>query len=483
MAAMSGAPQPDAADSAPAPSILSRLAEVRGGTALVAAAPALAVTGVGGIAFLARSLAWSPAATVDAWAYAAWGQALARGERPLFDLGWTTPKPLAAALGLLVVPLPPARAFAIVVALAFGVVAGALFAAAYRREGMLAAVAAVAAFLFSTRLNIALALAYADVVVAALVMVGVAARGRLRLGALVLAGLLRPEAWIVAAVAGFEETTGRLRRRVIAALAAAVAAPVLWVLADLVLTGDPLGSWHWQAEHVGGSERETRPWTDLPGAFWDALTREGALWLVVVGLVGLVIHALRSHRRGRLDVVPLAVAASWSVLPVFQFRYGANLHPRYLLPVVAVLALGTGFAAAEIGRRLPRPRSPWPAAAMASGVIVVAVLLLGTTVSMEREMSRNRAIEATRPVVETVLSCGRFGTTKRTARRGVIPQLAAASRRSMYEFGVFRPERPFAAVLHFARGRGPANPPLPPWRRIETPLGPLAVAPGCRALG
>jgi hypothetical protein len=479
---MSGTPQPDAADPAPLPSVLSRRAGLRGGTALVAAAPALAVGGVGGIAFLVRSLAWSPAATVDAWAYTAWGQALARAERPLFALGWTTPKPLAAVLGLLVVPLPPARAFAVVVALALGVLAGALFAAAYRNEGTLAAVAAVAAFVFSARLNVALAFAYVDVVVAALVMVGIAARGRLRLGALVLAGLLRPEAWIVSGVAGFGETTGTLRRRTGAALASAAAAPALWLLADLVLTGDPLGSWRWQANHLGGSEPQTRPWTDILGAFWHALAREGAVWLVVVGLVGLALHALRSHRRGSLDAVPLAVAATWSVLPVLQFRFGANLHPRYLLPVVAVLALGTGFAAAELGRRLPHPRSPWPAAAVASGVLVLAALLLETSVSMERVMSRNRAIEATRSTVEAVLSCGRLGATRKAVHRGIIPQLAASSDRPLYEFGVYRPGRPFAAVLQPVLDRRRANSALPPWRRVETALGPLAVAPGCRAL-
>src|SRR5919108_1899812 len=160
MAAMSGAPQPDAADRAPGPSILARLAILRPGSALVAAVPAVAVAAVGGVAFLTRSLAWPSAATVDAWAYAAWGQALARAERPLFDLGATTPKPLAAALGLLVAPLPPARAFPVVVALALAVLAGALFGAAYRREGTVAAGAAVAAFVFGAHVRAALVFAY-----------------------------------------------------------------------------------------------------------------------------------------------------------------------------------------------------------------------------------------------------------------------------------------------------------------------------------
>jgi hypothetical protein len=479
MAAMSGAPQPDAASSRRAPHAVGGLANLRPSAPALAAA---AVAGIGAAAFLWRVLAWPPAASPDAWAYAAWGQALARGERPLFELGATTPKPLSAALGLLFAPLPPARAFAVVVALALGVLAGALFAAALRDGGAVAAIVAVTAFVFTAWLNIALASAYGDVIVAALVLAGVAVRGHLRVGAFVLAGLLRPEAWVVAAVAGFLETTGPLRRRAASAVAAAAAAPALWLLADLALTGDPLGSWRFHSERLGGGEPELRPWTELPGAFWNAFTKEGAAWLGIAGLLGLGVHAFRSRRRGALDLMPLTVAVVWSLLPVLQFRFGANLQPRYLLPVVAILALGCGLLAEEILRRLPGGGSPWPAAAVTSGVLVLAALLMGENARIRHEVTRNRAIEATRPTVEAVLSCGRLGATRKTAARGVIPQLAASSRRPLREFGVDPRGRPFAAVIHFAPRARPRDPPLPPWPRRETPLGPLAVSPACRAL-
>ncbi|MGH2452013.1 MAG: hypothetical protein ACRDGE_12250 [Candidatus Limnocylindria bacterium] len=425
-------------------------------------------------------LTWQPAATVDAWAYAAWGQALARGERPLFDLGATTPKPLAALLGALASPLPADRALAVVVALALGTLAASLFAAAYREGGAFAAAFAVVALALGARLDTAVAFAYIDGVVAALVVAGVALRGRPRIGALVLAGLLRPEAWLVAGIAGFTETAGSLTRRAGAALASGLAAPVLWMLGDLVLIGDPLGSLHWHSERLGARRDPTNvSWADVGAEYWAALTTEGGAVIVLAGMVGLGLHYVRARRGGSADVVPIAVGVVWSLLPALQFRYGANLQARYLLPLVAVLALGCGLLAAALVPSRLRGRSAWPAVVVAAGVLALVVVSMDLRRSMLREMARNDAIIATRPAVESVLSCGRLGTTRRTARRGVIPQLAASSRRSLHEFGIYRGGRRFAGVLHFTPRRRPAEPPLPSWTLHETPLGPLAVAPAC----
>jgi hypothetical protein len=123
--------------------------------------------------------------------------------------------------------------------------------------------------------------------------------------------------------------------------------------------------------------------------------------------------------------------------------------------------------------------SPWPAVAVAAGALVFVTISGGMGAGMPREMARNAAIAATRPTLKSVLSCGRLGVTRRTASRGVMPQLAASSRHSMYEFGIYRKGRRFAAVLHAPRRARPTDPGLPSWPRYDTPLGPLAVAPGC----
>jgi hypothetical protein len=441
--------------------------------------PAVVIAGVGGAVFLWRTLMWKPAVRVDGWAYAAWGQALARGERPLFDLGATTPKPLAAVIGLLVVPLPPERAFAVVAALALGALAASLFAVAYREGGAAAAAISVVALLVGAQLNVVVAFGYIDAVASALVLAGLALRGRLRIAALVLAGLLRPEAWALAAVAGFSETAGSLRRRAGGALIAGLVAPVLWILSDFALMRDPLGTLHWQSQREREVGAVNVPWADVPGDFWTALTEEASAVLVFAGLIGLVLHYGRAGRRAVADWFPLAVVVVWPLLVLLETHYSGGVNPRYLLPVIPLLALGCGFLAASIFPSRLRMQSPWPGVAVAAGALVVVAISMAVGPGVPRQMTRNAAIEATRPAVESVLSCGRLGVTRRIPARDLIPQLAASSRRSLYEFGIYRRGKPFAAVLHATQRKRSVDPVLPPWPRDDTALGPLAVAPWC----
>lgn len=444
--------------------------------------PALLLAVAGGAAFLWRTLAWEPAVRVDGWAYAAWGQALVRGERPLFELSATTPKPLAALLGALVVPLPPERALAVVAALALGVLAASLFAVARREAGAAAAVIAVVVLAVAARLDLVVAFGYIDAVVAALVMTAIALHGRVRIAPLVLAGLLRPEAWLLAAVAGFGETKGSVWRRAAAALAAGAIAPALWILNDLVLMRDPLGTAHWQSQRWQEMKTVDVPWTDVPGDFWAALNGQANIALVLAGLIGLALHYGRSRRGGPKDTLPLAVAIMWSSVSALQIHSG-GVNPRYLLPLAAVLALGCGLLAAEIFPKRLQPGSPWLGAALAAVGLALVTATMGLAPAVSGQIERNEAIAATRPAVEAVLSCGRLGVTRRIRARDAIPQLAASSRQSMDDFGIYRDRGRFAAVLHRTSRTRPVDRALPPWPRYETPLGPLAVAPSCNPFG
>jgi len=459
------------------------LSRLRSGTrgVLLPAAAAVGVVGAG--AFLWRVLAWPSAVSPDAWAYTAWGQAVARGERPLFELAATTPKPLATFLGLLVAPLPPDRGMAVVVALALGALAAFLFAAAYREGGAVAAAVAIVALVVGAELRPAIAYAFIDVVTAALIVAGIAFRGRLRIAAMVLAGLLRPEAWALAAVAGFTETAGSWRRRAVGSLVAGAAAPILWSLSDLVLTGDPLGTMHWRSERESSEGLRPMPWTDIPGELWNDLEYLGGAVLVIAGFLGLVLHYVRRRRSGPADPLPLAVALGWSLSLALEARYGAELNARYLLPVVAVLALGCGLLVAAIVPRRLRVGAPWPAAAVAAGALVVAVAFMDLGSTFQREIARNEALVASRPLVESVLSCGDLGVSGGRRALTVIPKLAASSRRSLHDFGLYPGSGPFAGVLHSTLGAPVATPTLPSWPSRSTGLGPLAVAPGCRASG
>jgi hypothetical protein len=476
---MSGASQPRVARSGGAASADGRSLGSRPARWPQLAVPLAIVAGAGAIASLWRLLSWPSAATVDAWAYAAWGQAVARAERPLFDLGATTPKPFAAFLGTLVSPLPPERAFGVLVALAVGALVAGLFAAGYREAGPVAAAGAVVAFALGARFTPAIAAAYVDLVVAALVMASVALRGYWRIGAFVLAGLLRPEAWVLAGIAGFLETSGTLGRRLGAGAISALVAPLLWILGDLALIGDPLGTLHWQSDRHAERTLGNVPWGDVPGEIWTAVTNAGGAVLAVAGLIGLGLHYMRVRRRGPADAMPLVVTVTWLLLLVLETRFGVELNARYLLPAVAVLALGCGLLVAPLIPGRMQVHSPW----LPVGVSVAVLVLVIATADLGRpgqtQVRRNEAIAESAATVRSVLSCGRLGTTRRTARRGLIPQLAASTRTSLSRFGVAREPDRFAGVLHMARPASEAGAVLPPWPRYQTPLGPLAVAPDC----
>jgi hypothetical protein len=432
-----------------------------------------------------RVLAWPAATGYDAWAYTAWGQALARLERPLYELGATTPKPLATLLALPVVPLPPERAFPLVVAVFAGVLAGALFAAARREAGTLAGVGALAALAFGVRLEPILWFGHSDAITAALVVLGVALQRWPRVAALVLAGLLRPEAWLVAGFAAAWEARGPLRRAAFG-LGASVLPALLWLFLDLVLAGDALATQNWREGREPVDYGTLGP-LGLAGRVWDRLTEAAHPLVVVAGVLGLALHLWRS--RGR-DPLPAVAVVLWIGALAVERELGIELNARYFLPVAALLALGCGLLAGAMLPERFRGRFPWPAAAAAVAILAVAAATMGFGPA-RREAARSDAVEDTLPLLERPLDCGILATTGTRQSAAVIPQLAASSRESLHRFAVYEPSGKYAAVLLFeahrfesgrkARGlrRQAERAQLPPWPREETALGPLADDPDC----
>ena len=434
---------------------------------------------------IGRVLAWPAATGYDAWAYTAWGQALARLERPLFELGATTPKPLATLLALPVVPLPPERAFPLVVAVFMGALAGALFAAALRQAGTVAAVGATVALVFGVRLEPILWFGHSDGITAALVLLGVALRGWPRVAALVLAGLLRPEAWLLAGFAAAWEARGTLRR-VAFGLGALVLPALLWLFLDLVLAGDALATQNWR-EGREPVDYGTLGSVEVTRRVWDRLTEAVHPAIVVVGVLGLALHLWRS--RGR-DPLPAVAVVLWTGALAIERELGIELNARYFLPVAALLALGCGLGAGVLVPERVRDRFPLPAAAAAVAILALAAATMGFGPA-RLEAARADAVREALPLLERPLACGTLATTGTRQSAAVIPQLAASARESLHGFAVYEPSGRYAGVLLFeahrfesgrkARGlrRQTERAELPPWPREETPLGPLAVDPEC----
>src|SRR3954447_10082325 len=189
-----------------------------------------------------------------------WARDVSRGHTPDFDAAYApTPHPLSTAWSALALPFGDGgdRLMVWLVLLSLG----ALVYLAYRLGADLfsPAVGVVTAGLVLTR---ALLLRAAvprcqDLPLAALVVAAVLAEVRRRrpggaggrrlgpglvLALLALAGLLRPEAWVLAGLywLSLAPTIGWQERAKLGALV--LVAPVAWVLMDLVATGDPLHS-------------------------------------------------------------------------------------------------------------------------------------------------------------------------------------------------------------------------------------------------
>ncbi len=222
----------------------------------------------------------------------AWGGQLSRGSIPSYGVPLApTPHPLIEILGVVLAPLGPAGVLHVTVALAFlGLSACAWVIYALASHWFGRAAGALAALLLITRVPVLSygVRAYIDIpylllILSALLVESRRPRaGRPVLGLLALAGLLRPEAWAFSGLywlyliawpawrerrsgdhvggpsagadhpPGKERTAGRAagvswhpeysRRQIVNLTLLAAAAPLVWVLSDLAITGDALWS-------------------------------------------------------------------------------------------------------------------------------------------------------------------------------------------------------------------------------------------------
>jgi hypothetical protein len=229
--------------------------------------------------------------------------------------------------------------------------------------------------------------AFADVpFLAAVVWAGAFAVRKQTLSAaalLAVAGLLRPEAWILAAL--WWLWTVRDSRRRLALTALALAAPVLWLASDLVITGDALFSFH-RTSALADELRHTGGAAQVPGALVSYVAGTIRAPIALLGLVGV---GLAWWRLGpRRIAVPLALLLAGSLTFVFAGLAGFSLIQRYLTVPAAALCLFAGYALVGF-TTLPaadRFRRPWTRAAAVVGAlgVVAAVVLAATSVGRVR---------------------------------------------------------------------------------------------------
>jgi hypothetical protein len=330
-----------------------------------------------------------------------WGQQLARGETPEYGLPIApTPHPLVEALGVPLGPLGAGAETTIVVALAFlalsacGWVIYRLGSAWFGR-----AAGALAALALLTRVPVLSygVRAYVDIPYTLLVLAALLVETRHRragapvLVLLGLAGLLRPEAWafsgIYWVVLVFSSTRSdpvRTRGELARLALLAAAAPAIWVLSDLLLSGDAMWSLT-NTKHTAATLGRPSGIGDVPqyiprriGEVLRPTVLAGAALGGVLSLAWLDAHARLAAIAGVIAVVVFAAMAA----------AGLPIDTRYAFLASAILCLFCGagvfgWSALPAG---DRRRVPW----MAAGAVVLVALLAtlpGQVRSAHRELS------------------------------------------------------------------------------------------------
>ncbi|MDX6591455.1 MAG: hypothetical protein QOJ13_651 [Gaiellales bacterium] len=422
-----------------------------------------------------RLLVWTPSLNTDAWAYTAWAKAILRGERPVFDYLPTTPKPLAIALAAVASPIDVERVFGVVVAVALAAIATALFTVGMREGGTVAGVVSVTAFACLPHLNAFIVFGTVDAVSAALLVGALAVAGRARLACLILAGLLRPEAWVLSGMVGAIQAGGSTMRRVVAGVAYGLLPAALWSATDLVLSDDPLASLH-QAGRILDDFREAGfrapSWLSVPGSVIEVVSTQTGALVAIAGVFGLTVHTWTRRRAGTLDPLLPATAVVWTLGPAIEM-HSVPVPGRYFLPAAALLALGCGLLAGQA----TRGTSALPAVGAAAAIAA----LIASAATMDypagaRSAQLAAAISASVPAIDRALACGRVRVMnpQGAATEGgriYVSELAARTGHSVRRFGSIGHN--FGAVL---RVRGSAGP-LPPWPQVSTPIGTLALDP------
>jgi hypothetical protein len=307
-----------------------------------------------------------------------WGRDLAEGARP--DMGGAfapTPHPLVNLVATALAPLGAAGeallaattyvaaaglvlgCFALGRALA-GPAAGVLFAALVATRPLVAGAA----------MGVSVDVPWLALVLwAAALQARDAPRHRATAALLVLAGLIRPETWAVAAGWVVFLAVARPGASLRVPLAAAVAAPVAWALSDLALTGDALHSLTATQDLAARLERPTSAGTAAV-ALPEYLNAILGAPVAAGGALGLLVLLARAPQRA---LVPAALV--FAGIGAFAALGLAGLPLLYRYALLPACGLALLFAVLVCGARA----AARPVAVVAGALALLAAVQVPAT--------------------------------------------------------------------------------------------------------
>jgi hypothetical protein len=328
-----------------------------------------------------------------------WAHDLWHGFTPEYTADYApTPHPLQMAVSSVALPFGDGadRVMAAITLLCFG----ALVWLVYRLGARLFTpwAGALAALVVFTRPAIErdAVLAYQDLPFEALIVGAVLLeatkpkRGVPVLAVLAVAGLLRPEAWVLSGLYVIYLWAGRTWADRARLVAVALIAPVVWAASDWIITGDPLHSLHGTSELAVSNDRR-RSITQVPrwGAQYLAFTLREPLILGVP--IGMAFAWLYRRRQGLLIVaVVVAMLAVFAIGPLF----GLPLIGRYVRTPAILLAVFYGAAVFgwQLLARDSVARKRWMA--IGAFALLLSIVFIPKQVSMLRDLDHRFAADS-----------------------------------------------------------------------------------------
>jgi hypothetical protein len=233
-------------------------------------------------------------------------------------------------------------------------------------------------------------------------------RGTPVLVTLAAAGLLRPDAWLLAGAYWLwcswrADNRARLRYLAIAAIG-----PVVWVLVDLIVTGKPfysLNSTAGLAQELG----RTQGVAAVIGSLWTFAVRIDKLPVLLGALAGMGLAIWLTPRR---VLTPLAALVLLLGVFVLEGAAGASVIDRYLLGAAIMLVLFCavaigGWAMLERGTLLRRVWMGFAALLVLYGATSAATTLsltsLRTTLAYHEDFHKGLAVALHAPAVKREL--------------------------------------------------------------------------------